>query len=658
MPKQTNDRNPERIAAQSPDLRTDLRARLRDLVPEAFAEGKLDADKLKALLGENGDAGAERYSFSWAGKRDAMSMLQVPTRATLVPDRANSVNFDEAQHVFIEGENLEVLKVLYRSYFGRVKMIYIDPPYNTGNDFIYPDDFADPLDHYLRITGQKNGNGDYNTSQVDKNGRIHSAWLSMMYPRLALARQLLREDGFIAVSIDNNELHHLRLAMNELFGAENFLSTLVWEKTRKNDSRFFSNGHDYIVIYARNEAYLRETDVHLREAKPGAKEIQDEYLRLRKIHQNDDAAVQVGIREFYKNLPQGHPAKKHSRYGNVDKKGVWRDDNMSWPGGGGPTYDVPHPKTGKACAVPEGGWRYSTYEKMQEMIEGGIVVFRDDHTNPPIRKTYLVRTETPSENGDSIEDEADDVGIQVMGSYFYRSALRASRTVTDLLGGKVFDNPKDHEVLARLIRYLTGPTDIVLDYFGGAASTAHAVQIINEQDGTKRKSVVVQLPEPVPPKSPAAQRGFGTISDIARERIRRVLSGGFRAFHLAPSNVRSWTGVAEKDVDILATQIEAFADSFVPGWTPENVIWETALREGYSLTSRIEKIANTGKQNFWRVTDPEREQSFVICLDDTLTLDAMRALKLRKESLFVCRDAALDDTLSANLALQCRLKVL
>ena len=168
---------------QSPDIRAELREQLRALVPEAFAEGKLDADKLKALLGENGDAGPERYSFSWAGKRDAIAMLQVPTRATLAPDRDHSVNFDEAQHVFIEGENLEVLKVLYRSYFGRVKMIYIDPPYNTGSDFIYPDDFADPLDNYLRITGQKNGNGDYTTSQVEKNGRIHSAWLSMMYPQ-------------------------------------------------------------------------------------------------------------------------------------------------------------------------------------------------------------------------------------------------------------------------------------------------------------------------------------------------------------------------------------------------------------------------------------------------------------------------------------------
>jgi adenine-specific DNA-methyltransferase len=227
MPKKPDEPQVERIAAQSPDMREELRERLRTLVPEAFAEGKLDANKLKALLGENGDAGPERYSFSWAGKRDAIAMLQLPTRATLVPDRDNSINFDEAQHVFIEGENLEVLKVLYRSYFGRVKMIYIDPPYNTGNDFIYPDDFADPLDHYLRITGQKNGNGDYTTSLVDRNGRIHSAWLSMMYPRLSLARQFLRDDGVIFVSIDDREVHNLRMLMNEVFGPECFAAQIA-----------------------------------------------------------------------------------------------------------------------------------------------------------------------------------------------------------------------------------------------------------------------------------------------------------------------------------------------------------------------------------------------------------------------------------------------
>ncbi|MGA3311070.1 MAG: site-specific DNA-methyltransferase [Xanthobacteraceae bacterium] len=681
MPKKPDEPHIERIAAQSPDMRAQLREQLGALVPEAFAEGKLDADKLKALLGENGDAGPERYSFSWAGKRDAIGMLQLPTRATLVPDRDNSVNFDEAQHVFIEGENLEVLKVLYRSYFGRVKMIYIDPPYNTGNDFIYPDDFADPLDHYLRITGQKNGNGDYTTSQVDRNGRIHSAWLSMMYPRLALARQFLREDGVIFVSIDDNEARNLRRLLDEVFGEENFIAQLVWEKGRKNDAKLFSIGHEYMLVYAKSLSRLKENGAVWREPKPGAQEIWQKYLELREKHKKDDGAIENSLQNWYRDLPKSHPSKALSRYRHVDKHGPWRDRDISWPGGGGPRYNVPHPKTGKPCKIPDSGWRFSTPEAMQRQIALGLVEFRETENDPPFRKAHLRPIpDELAENGDApFDDESDtedegSIGLQVMPSVIYKQSQVAVKYLKGLMGEKVFDNPKDHEVLARLIRYIgVNDKDVVLDFFAGVATTAEATLLANAQDGGKRRCILVQLPEAMPPSSAIAKKGFKTLAAVARERFKKAVEAhapkkelsskepepsGFKAFALSSSNIRPWTGVAEKDTDALATQIEAFADSLVPDWKPENVVWETALREGYSLTSRIEKISNSGKQNFWRVTDPEREQSFVICLDDTLTLDAVRALKLKKDSLFVCRDAALDDTLSANLALQCRLKVL
>lgn len=680
MSKQPSDRKADRIAAQSVDLREGLRDQLRALVPEAFAEGKLDADKLKALLGENGDAGAERYSFSWAGKRDAMAMLQVPTRATLVPDRAASVNFDEAQHVFIEGENLEVLKVLYRSYFGRVKMIYIDPPYNTGNDFIYPDDFADPLDYYLRITGQKNGNGDYTTSQVDRNGRIHSAWLSMMYPRLALARQFLREDGVILVSIDDNEAHNLKRLMDEIFGEENFIAQLVWEKGRKNDAKLFSVGHEYALVYAKSVARLKEDGTVWRESKPGAHEIWQKYLELRDKHKKDDVAIETALQEWYRDLPKSHPSKALSRYRHVDKHGPWRDRDISWPGGGGPRYDVPHPKTGNPCKIPDAGWRFSTSESMQRQIALGLVEFRETHIEPPFRKAHLRPiSDELVENGDGPFDDAEEgdengIGLQVMPSVIYKQSQVAVKYLKGLMGQKIFDNPKDHEVLSRLIRYVAvNDKDIVLDFFAGASTTAEATLLANSQDGAKRRCILVQLPEPVPANSAAIKLGFKTLADVARGRFKKALnvrapkselplevyeSLGFKAFTLAPSNTRSWTGVAEKEAEVLTKQLEAFSDTLVPGWKPENLIWEAALREGYGLTTRIEKLPDTGKQTFWRVTDPEREQSFVICLDDTLTLDAVRALKLKKDALFVCRDAALDDTLSANLALQCRLKVL
>lgn len=617
MSENQNKKRPEHVTAQSPDLRADLYARLRDLVPEAFAEGKLDAGKLKALLGENGDAGAERYSFSWAGKRDAMSMLQVPTRATLIPDRDNSVNFDEAQHVFIEGENLEVLKVLYRSYFGRVKMIYIDPPYNTGNDFIYPDDFADPLDHYLRITGQKNGNGDYTTSQVDRNGRIHSAWLSMMYPRLALARQFLSDDGVVCVSISDHELPNLRLLLDQIFGEESFVAQFIWKSRKFPDSRStmqVSVDHEYIVAYRRSaEAQFRGVE------------------------------------------------RDETKYANPDNdsRGAWMSRSMLGLATAEQRpnlhFKITDPNTKVDYWPPaETGWRYNP-ARMEKLIKAGCVLFPAKADGRPREKKFMADLENEFM---AIPTIIDDV---------YTSD--GTEEIRKIFGFQAFDFPKPSELLRRFVEQLSGDGDVILDFFAGSCPTAHAVMEQNHRDGRQRRYVCVQLPEKLPAESESAKRGFPNIAEVGKFRIKETAKGylenngnggtaSVRMFRLSLSSFRNWTGVADKDADKLASQIEAFSESFVPGWKPENVIWETALREGYSLTTRIEKIPDTGKQNFWRVTDPEREQSFVICLDDTLTLDAVRALKLGKDALFVCRDAALDDTLSANLALQCRLKVL
>jgi adenine-specific DNA-methyltransferase len=614
MPNQPKNRQQERVAGASPDLQAELRAQLRALAPEAFAEGRLDAGKLKALLGENGDAGPERYSFSWAGKRDAIAMLQVPTRATLVPDRANSVNFDEAQHVFIEGENLEVLKVLYRSYFGRVKMIYIDPPYNTGNDFIYPDDFADPLDNYLRITGQKNGNGDYTTSQVDKTGRIHSAWLSMMYPRLALARQFLRDDGVIFISGDDHEFGNLRTLMNEIFGEENFVATCIWQKRYSRENRgAIGDAHDYIVIYAANRGAF-ETTRNL-------------------IPMTDDQA------KVYKNP-------------NDDPNGRWRAVPMTAQGyRPNQMYEIETP-SGRHLKPPEGRCWSMVETEFLKLKAGGRIYFGKEGDSQPGVIRYLSEVEglVPWTWWPSTEVGHTD---------------EARKEIREIFGSQtVFDTPKPTRLIRRMLQIATipGAEDIVLDFFAGSNTTTQAVVEQNQEDAGNRRVITVQFPAKLP--IPEANRV--TLADVARERATWALktangngtTGGFRAFKLQSSNFSAWSGVADKDVATLANQIEAFADSLVPSWKPENVIWEVALREGYSLTSRIEKIRDTGKPTFWRVTDPDREQSFVICLDDTLTLEAVRTLKLPKNALFICRDTALDDTLSANLALQCRLKVL
>ena len=333
----------DHVAATSGDIVETQIAKLHESFPDVFVEGKIDFDKLRITLGAAAESGPGRFYFTWAGKDDAVSLLQTPSAGTLIPRPEESINFDTTNNIFIEGDNLEVLKLLFKPYFGRVNLIYIDPPYNTGQDFIYPDNYADPLANYLEVTGQVDAEGNLLTSNPETSGRFHSAWLSMMYPRLFLARQLLSENGVICVSIDDFEVHHLRLLMNEIFGEENFIAQLVWEKGRKNDAKLFSVGHEYILLFAQSKAALRENKTVWREPKPGAQEIWDEYSRLREIHKEDDRAIEAALVAWYQRLPKGHPAKGLSRYRHVDKFGPWRDRDISWPGGGGPRYDVVHP---------------------------------------------------------------------------------------------------------------------------------------------------------------------------------------------------------------------------------------------------------------------------------------------------------------------------
>lgn len=274
--------------------------------------------------------------------------------------------------------------------------------------------------------------------------RSPAVWYALLVQNLC--------DGLprIFISIDDNEVDNLRKCCDEIFGESNFLACIIWEKTRKNDARFFSSGHEYMIVYAKSQAYLVDSNIYFREEKEGAEEIYSEYLRLRNLYGDDFGKVQAELQKYYINLPKEHPAKKHMRYNKVDEYGVWRDDNMSWPGGGGPTYDVIHPKTGKPCAVPPGGWRYSTPQKMQEMIKQGKVVFRDDDTMPPIKKTYLVR-----KPGKNANDADETVGKQVMGTYFYKSYLRSLNVMEDLIGKGVFEYSKDHLVIKRMIAYIT-----------------------------------------------------------------------------------------------------------------------------------------------------------------------------------------------------------
>jgi adenine-specific DNA-methyltransferase len=618
----------EPVEKQSADVNGERIARLRELFPEAFSEGKIDFHRLRAALGDLVDDAPERYTFTWAGKRDAIRLLQMPTRATLVPCREESVNFDQTQHIFIEGDNLEVLKLLYKAYFGQVKMIYIDPPYNTGSDFIYPDNYVDPLATYLQITGQQDAEGNLLTSNPETSGRYHSAWLSMMYPRLFLARQLLREDGVIFVSIDDHEVHNLRLLMDEVFGGENFVGMFTWQSKKGggSDKEGVVNDQEYVVSYGEKQALSRI-------------EIEAEQL-----DREDDKGPYRRGREL-------------NKWG----AGSRREDR--------PTMYFPIPGPNGEDVYPirndgtEGRWRWGK-KGMLAIVERGDVEFvkRADGTYIAHEK---IRSSDPRFK--PYRTWLMDVGTTADGS----------KTVKELFNDcNIYDFPKP----VSLIKYLvsmgtTGDQDIVLDFFAGACTTAQAVLELSREDEHDRRFICVQLPERTPDNSEAKKAGYATIADIGTERIRRVIAQmqqgkdgqlvldlqpgedlGFKVFKLALSNYRPWSGVDQDSPDAYTGQMELFSDPLVDGWTVENVIYEVALKEGYGLNCRIAAVDAVRSNTIYRVTEPDKGQSFAICLDDVVHLEGLRALDLDKDDLFICRDVALTDKAAANLALQCRLK--
>lgn len=619
----------EPVAKGTASLLAEQTEQMKALFPECFCEGKVDWEKLRAALGDSVDERAERYSFTWAGKRDAIRLLQTPSRATLVPARDESVDFDATENSFIEGDNLEVLKLFYKSYFGRVKMIDIDPPYNTGNDFVYPDNYADPLKTYLELTQQI-------TSNPETSGRYHSAWLSMMYPRLFLARQLLSEDGVIFVHIDDHEVHNLRLLMNEIFGEENFICSLIWKRRQNVDSRAktgVSVDHEYLVVYRKNDM-----------------------SRLR---------------------GQAIDASKYSNP-NDDPRGPWASDSML----GLATkeqrpnlhYNLVNPETGVVYSCPETGWRYSK-ETMARLIKEGRIIWPPKPTGRPRYKRYLADLADQFTGLSSVLETAFNV--------------QGTRELMELFDGRdVIDFPKPADYIKLVVQQATttNNSDIVLDFFAGSCTTAQAVLELNREDGGNRRFIMVQLPEPT------GNKDYATIADIGKERIRRVIAKmkkesaskldlkdreapedlGFKVFKLAESNYKPWNVEAVGSPAAYATQVGMFADPLVDGWKPENVIYEVAIKEGYGLNCRIERVgadlvsAQWGQprglplpKTVYRVTDPDKEQSFYICLDDKVRLDALKPLELKRDDLFVCRDRALDDDAAANLALQCgRLKTI
>lgn len=652
------DQQPEPLDLRSHDLTADKTAELLRLFPEIRTEGgKIDFDKLKLTLGASVDVGRERYGMTWPGKADCFKTIQAPSIGTLLPARAESVDFDSTENLIIEGDNLEVLKLLQKSYLGKVKMIYIDPPYNTGNDFIYPDNYSESLQTYLEYTGQVDEVGRKFGTNSDTDGRFHSRWLNMMYPRLYLAKNLLRDDGVIFISIDDAEIDNLRKLCDEIFGEENFVAQLVWEKGRKNDAKLFSVGHEYILVYSR----LKDSSMVWREEKPGAREILSEYRRLKDLYGNDLVAIQKGIRHYYDSLPKDHPALKHRRYNHIDVNGIWRDHDISWPSENGPRYEIIHPKTKQPCRIPDRGWRFSTIEKFTLYDKHGFIEYRDDHTEPPILKRYLNYVSTDFDldtrrKNISVDGEEEEVNVQVMPSVFYKHSQPTVVQLRNLMGGDYFPNPKDSEILGRLAAYVTDKDSIILDFFAGSGTTAQAVLDLNHQDGSNRKFILVQLPEPIEDKE------FPTIADITKERVRRVIQKmnaeeagqlplhgkqdrGFRVFKLAESNFKSWDAQAPQNAQALEKQLELHIDHIREGRSAEDILYEILLKSGFALTTPVENLTLAGK-SVYSVVDG----GMLICLEKQLTLELIRAMAEHNPQRVVCLDAGFagDDQLKTN----------
>jgi len=616
----------EKMKLHSPNLTQENIARIRELFPSCVTEAQgedgqlklaVDFDQLRQELSESIVEGPqERYHLNWPGKREALLTANAPIAKTLRPCREESVDFDTTKNLFIEGDNLEALKLLQETYLGKVKMIYIDPPYNTGNNFIYEDDFAENADEFMKRSNQKDEEGNRLVTNTESNGRFHSDWLSMMYPRLKLARNLLKDDGSIVVSIDDAEYENLKKCMDEIYGIDNYLATLVWDKNRKNDAKYFSVGHEYMLIYSKSSQRLLEDGVIFREPKEGIDEIRAFYIELRKKHGDDIESIQSEWRKYFNSLPSDDPKKLLGRFSKVDNKGPFRDDgNISWPGGGGPKYDVIHPETGKTCKVPDGGWRYGTPERFWEEVASGKVVFGPDETTLPRQCRYLFESEG-----------------QVMRSVHYSYAQTATMKFNEIMGQRIFDNPKSYSDIQRMVRYLTGENDMVVDFFAGSATTAHSVIAQSAEDGGNRKFIMVQLPEPCDEKSEAFKAGYKTIAEISKERIRRagkkILEGecqetwnkdvGFRVLKIDLSNMAD---VYYTPDAIDQTQVDAFVDNIKPDREPEDLLFQVLLDWGVDLSLPIRKETLQGKSVFF-----VDENALVACFDTGVNEELVKQL--------------------------------
>lgn len=597
----------DRLDGLSMDIEAENKARLASVFPECFTEGKLDIDKLLSLCGEYITDDFEKYEFKWKGKSECLRLAQRRSTATLRPCPSESVHFDTTQNLYIEGDNLEVLKLLQKSYFRKVKMIYIDPPYNTGNDFVYEDDFADPMRRYVEVTQQTT------KSNPETMGRYHTNWLNMMYPRLRLAANLLRDDGVIFISIDDGEQSNMRKLCDEVFGEENFMAQIIWQKvySPRMDVQGFSTSHDYVLCYVKSNV---------------------ESIRQEAFTQN---AAQFNFTDPAngKKYRRRSIRKEGSHSTRSERPNLW----FALPAPDG-TEVYPYKPDGT-----EGCWRWSM-ETYKENEQKGIVEWvRTENGWQAYAKQYL--------DTDALKPPETLWLHQEVGHNH-----AAAEELKKLLDGKVFDSPKPKELIIKMLKLATYPdsSDIILDFFSGSATTAHAVMQLNAEDGGNRRYICVQLPEVCDEKSEAFKAGYKNICEIGKERIRRagakileevkqknnqlklgeepkpLPDAGFKVFKLDTSNMKIWddTPIEDGDVATLFDRIDGHIDGLKPDRSDEDLIYEILLKMGYPLTAGL-ATADIGGLTVYKVSNGE----MLVCLQEGITaehIEQMAALSPQK----------------------------
>lgn len=612
---------PEKVDLHSMSMTDEQKLKLKQLFPHVFNEDQIDFEKLRLTLGDEVDTGLERYGMTWPGKAECMGIIRQPSIATLKPCKEESVNFDDTENLFIEGDNLEVLKLLQKSYYGKVKMIYIDPPYNTGNEFIYPDKYSETLDTYLAYTGQVDDKGIKFSTNTDTDGRYHSKWLNMMYPRLFLARNLLRDDGIIFISIDDHEVSNLLNLSVELFGEENFVAQFPWRKrTAKSDVPFgVSQDYEWLLCFAKSSSFVAGIE--------GVK---------RKYYESPD-------------LPN-RPWRIHDM--TTQRTALERPNS---------NFTMINPKTGDKYPVnPNAVWRV-TSDTFQQFIMKNRVVFPGDYEFLKISKPVLryFKDDDEAKAGEMFgftpvsTNLPKEVGMTQDGT----------KDIAKLFEAKIFGFPKPVDLLKYLIKFTTSidKSATILDFFSGSSTTAHAVLDLNKEDGGNRKFIMAQLPEKCDEKSDAYKAGYKNIADIGKERIRRVIKKiedeekqdssqttltdgstekhkldlGFKVFKLDKSNFNIWDGAIEDDAtgEDITKQLKLIIENINPNSSEEDILYELLLKSGFQLTTGVTEIELAGK----KVYSIENE-ALLICLDRELNNEVITEMAKKEPARVICLD--------------------